>query len=326
MAPQRPTTNWIVLPEQAGTRLDKFLSAADRLGSRHKAADALARGKIFLNDREATPKDGGRRLEPADVVRVWVDRPGTARRPASLGSGRDLQIVYEDDSLLVLDKPPGVLAVPLRQRADARSVFGDVKRYLRDRGGRRPFIVHRIDRDTSGLVVFAKSAVVQERMKAQFMRRLPERVYLAVVHGHPAPASGTWRDRIVWDAKALRQRLAHPREAGGKDAICRYRVVEQLRATSLLEVTLVTGRRNQIRLQARMHGHMIVGERLYTDDRGMGTFRSIAFDRQALHAHRLVFVHPSDGRTMRFESPLPEDLSALLARLRQPSRQLHPDS
>jgi len=97
------------------------------------------------------------RLSPGDLVRVWMDRPGTAKRPASLGDDRDLPIVYEDDEIIVLNKPAGVLAVPLERQGDARSVFDDLKQYFRIRRKPRPFVVHRIDRDTSGLVLFART-------------------------------------------------------------------------------------------------------------------------------------------------------------------------
>src|SRR5262249_51215897 len=149
---------WVVEGRDAGMRLDKFLAAGDRLGSRARATDAIARGKIFVNDREARRVDGGTRLSPGDRVRIWMDRPGSSRRPATLGEDRDLPVVYEDDALVVLDKPAGVLAVPLERREDARSVFEDLARYLTHRKQRRPRVVHRIDRDTSGLVVFAKTA------------------------------------------------------------------------------------------------------------------------------------------------------------------------
>jgi 23S rRNA pseudouridine1911/1915/1917 synthase len=305
---------WKVDPADAGRRLDRFLASAERLGSRGRAFDALARGKVFLNDREASTGDAGAPVAEGDVVRVWMDRPGSAKRRATLGDERDLPIVYEDDALVVLNKPAGVLAVPLERREGARSVFEDLSAHLRARGRRRPFVVHRIDRDTSGLVVFAKNAAAQSHLKAPIKRREPERVYLAIVYGHVTPASGTWRDRLVWDRKALIQKETHPRDPMGKDAVCRYRVVESLNAACLLEVSLVTGRRNQIRLQARLHGHMLVGEQRYTY--GPDSLRAVAFPRQALHAHRLRFRHPSDGRELRFEAPLPGDLTELLNRLR----------
>src|SRR5262245_17580843 len=190
---------WTVDAAGAGTRLDKFLAAADRLGSRKRAAEALARGKIYLNDREATLAEAGTLLAAGDAVRLWMDRPGSSRRRTALGADRDLPIVYEDDALIVLNKPAGVLAVPLERRGDARSVYEDLKAYLARFRKPRPLVVHRIDRDTSGLVLFARTIRAQKFLKEQFRRHEALRVYLAVVYGCPSPPSGTWRDRLVWD-------------------------------------------------------------------------------------------------------------------------------
>lgn len=305
---------WIARPDEGGLRLDKYLAAAGRLGSRGRAADALARGKVFVNDREASPADAGARLTPGDEVRVWMDRPGSSKRHVVLGDARDLPIVYEDHRIVVLNKPPGVLAVPLERRRDARSVFDDLKAYLRARGRVHPLVVHRIDRDTSGLVLFAKDAEAQAHLKAQFKRHTPERIYLAVVYGHPSPPRGTWRDQLVWDTRSLIQKETHPRDPAGKEAICSYRVVERLKGAALLEVRLVTGRRNQIRIQARLRGHTLVGERRYVY--GPDSLRTIQFPRQALHARRLAFTHPGDQRPLAFEAPIPDDLADLIARLR----------
>src|ERR1043166_7564423 len=286
---------WTVNDDDAGARLDKFLAAGHRVGSRARAVESLDRGRVFGNEGEMTRAPGAPRLAVGDIVRVWSDRPGSAKRRAHLGDDRDLPIVYEDDALVVLNKPAGLRAVPLplRRRENARSVFDDLKEYLRRRGRRRPFVVHRIDRDTSGLVVFAKSAAAQDQLKEQFKRHVPERVYLAIVYGHPSPAAGMWRDRLVWDDKALIQKETHPRDPRGKDAISHYTVVEKLAGAALVEVKLVTGRRHQIRLQARLRGHTLVGEQRYTY--GPDALRSISFERQALHAHRLAFAHPVDG-------------------------------
>jgi 23S rRNA pseudouridine1911/1915/1917 synthase len=314
-------TRWTAGPDEAGIRLDKYLAAAERLGSRTRAAAAIARGKVFLNDREVGRDDAATRLARGDVVHVWMDRPGTSRasrRNIVLGGDRDLAVIYEDDAIVVLNKPAGVLAVPLAVRDEARSVFDDLKRYLKARRRPRPFVVHRIDRDTSGLVVFAKTAAARQRLRDQFKRHKPERVYHAVVYGHPSPASGVWRDRLIWDEGAMIQKETHPGDPRGKEAICRYRVLEELRGASLLEISLVTGRRNQIRLQARLRGHTLVGERRYVY--GPDHLRPIAFERQALHALRLTFSHPDDGRSMRFEVPLPEDMTELVRRLRQTGR------
>jgi 23S rRNA pseudouridine1911/1915/1917 synthase len=307
---------WTVTDGDAGERLDKFLAAADRAGSRAKAVAALDRRKVFLNDREATRADAGLRVAAGDVVRLWMDRPGSARRPATLGERRDLPVVYEDQHIVVLNKPAGVLAVPLprERRSDARSVFEDLKEHLA-RGRRRPFVVHRIDRDTSGLVLFAKTPADQGALKNQFKRHEPERIYQAVVYGHPLPRAGTWRDTLVWDTRALIQKETSPRDPRGKPAVCRYRVMETLAGASLIEVSLVTGRRNQIRIQARLRGHTLVGEQRYVY--GPDELRPISFPRQALHAARLSFRHPADGRALRFEAPWPADFSALVERLRR---------
>jgi 23S rRNA pseudouridine1911/1915/1917 synthase len=308
---------WTLGPEDVGVRLDKYLAASDRAGSRARAAAALERGKVFLNEREVSLADAATRLSAGDIVRLWADRPGSARRPHTLGDDRHLRIVYEDDALIVLDKPPGLLAVPLplRRRFDAPSVFEDLKVYFRRRGRRRPFVVHRIDRDTSGLVLFAKSEAAQVTLKEQFKRHQPERIYRAVVYGCPSPPDGTWHDHLVWDLKALIQKETHARDPRGKEAISHYRVIEPLDGASLIEVHLVTGKRNQIRIQARLRGHTLVGEQRYTY--GPDTLRTIAFPRQALHAFRLAFRHPDDDRDLRFEAPMPEDLAVLIDRLRQ---------
>jgi 23S rRNA pseudouridine1911/1915/1917 synthase len=299
---------------EAGARLDKFLAAAGRLGSRGRAVAALERGKIFLNGDAMALEDAARTLVGGDVVRVWMDRPGSARRAPRSETG-DLQILYEDNALLVLNKPAGLLSVPLERKMGASSVYDQLEDYFRPRGKRRPFVVHRIDRDTSGLVLFAKDAKTQEALKGQFRRREPERVYQAVVYGHPEPKTGTWRDHLVWDRKALIQKETHPRDPEAAEAISDYRVVESFRDASLIEVRLQTGKRNQIRIQARLRGHTLVGERRYVY--GPDTLRPIVFPRQALHAFHLAFEHPSDGRVLHFEAPLPSDFRELVERLRR---------
>ena len=229
---------------------------------------------------------------------------------------RRLDIVFEDGDLIVVNKPAGLLTVPLERRRSAPSVYDELVVYLRPRGKRRPFVVHRIDEDTSGLVVFAKSEPAQTGLRAQFRRREPRRVYLALVHGRPDPPSGTWRDQIAWDEKMLIQKAARGRD--GEEAISEYRVRESYRGASLLEVRLVTGRRNQIRIQAHLHGCPLVGEKRYKDDEGPAG--PIRLERQALHAWQLAFVHPSSGRLAEFEAPLPADFAALLERLRPRNR------
>jgi len=306
---------WTATDADAGVRLDKFLAAPDRLASRGRALAALERGKVFVNEVEAQAADAARRIVAGDVVRVWIDRPGTSKPKPRTGPVGDLVIVHEDDAIVVVSKPAGILSVPLERNPGVPSVYEQLRQRFRSHGKRRPFAVHRIDQDTSGLVVFAKDPTAQARLKAQFAQRQPERVYLAVVYGHPSPPAGTWRDALVWDEKALIQKETHPRDPRGIEAVAEYRTVERFRDASLIEVRLQTGRRNQIRLQARLRGHTLVGEQRYVY--GPDELRPIAFGRQALHAHRLEFAHPVDGRAMAFEAPLPADLAELLARLRR---------
>lgn len=307
---------WIVTAEEAGLRLDKFLAAAGRLGSRARAFAAIERGKVFVDEGAASAADASVLLRAGQRVRVWLDRPGSAKTSRDAKTVGELAILFEDDSLIVVNKPPGLLSVPLERKSDSPSVYDQIEMYWRPFGKRRPFVVHRIDQDTSGLVVFARTADAQTRLKAQFRRREPSRFYLAVLYGHPTPASGTWRDHLVWDEKALIQKATHPRDPRATEAISEYRVREAYRGASLVEVRLVTGRRNQIRLQARLRGHPLVGEKRYTY--GPDGDRAIQFERHALHAWRLEFRHPVDERPLAFEAPLPKDFAALVERLRRP--------
>ena len=250
-----------------------------------------------------------------------MDRPGSARRKPRSGLAGDLPIIYEDDVLIVVNKPAGLLAVPLERRAEADSVLDHVENHFRPRGKRRPLVVHRIDRDTSGLVVFAKEPAAQAALKVQFKNRQPERVYWAVVYGQPDPPSGTWQDHLVWDTKSLIQKETSPRDPLGREAISHYRTIERFASTALVEVRLETGKRNQIRIQARLRGHTLVGERRYVY--GPESLRTVQFERQALHALRLGFEHPRTRELLVFEAPLPPDIQDLLARLR--TRSLIPD-
>lgn len=306
---------WRVTSATAGVRLDKFLAAGDRLGSRSRVVAALDRGQVFLNEREITRAHAGSVLKAGDDVRLWRDRPGSASRRHAARQAGDVVVLHDDAALLVVNKPAGLLSVPLERKAEAGSAYDHLETYLRSRGKRRPLVVHRIDRDTSGLVVFAKTRRAQEALKNQFRRHEVERVYLAVAYGCPDRPEGIWSDHLVWDTKALIQKETSATDPRAKLAISHYRVLEKYESTCLLEVRLETGKRNQIRLQARLRGHTLVGERRYVY--GPESLRPVEFARQALHAHRLSFRHPADGRLLTFEAPLPADMNRLLVRLRR---------
>jgi len=309
---------WQVSEAESDQRLDKWLAAAERLGSRSKALTAIERGKVFVNDVEQTSADAARRVLAGDKIRLWMDRPGSSERRYSERHESGLHLLYEDAQLLVINKPAGLLTVPLRSRPDEPSLLDQVKRHLRSHRNLKPLVVHRLDRDTSGIVVFAKTPEAQQELKKQFEQRRAERIYLAVVHGHPKPEAGVWRDRLAWDREELKQQRANRRGDQAKEAVCRYRVLEQFPNApvdaALIEVALVTGKRNQIRIQAGLRGHPLAGEKMYVYE--PFPERRIEFPRQALHACRLSFKHPLDQRGLSFEAPAPDDLQSLLEALR----------
>jgi len=305
--------NWRVNESESGLRLDKWLAAAERLGSRSKALAAIERGKVFVNGAEQT--DAARRLQAGETVRLWMDRPGSAERRYSERRESGLHLLYEDSSLLVINKPAGLLTVPLPSQPDEPSLLDQIKYHLRSHKKLEPLLVHRIDRDTSGIVIFAKTPEAQRRLKEQFEQRKAGRVYLAVVYGHPKPESGTWRDFLVWNQDALKQQRSEGRDRNAKEAVCRYRTLEKFSGAALIEVSLVTGKRNQIRVQAGLRGHTLVGEKKYVYD--PAPQHKIEFGRQALHAHRLNFLHPAHNRPMSFEVAPPDDFQTLLARFRR---------
>ncbi len=304
---------WQINAHHTGMRLDHWLASMRRLGSGVRALDSLARGRIFVNNVEQTPADAARILQEGDLVRVWMDRQDVHLMEFIPLEFDRLEIVYEDDDLIVLDKPAGFLSTPHPTILEEASLFDLVEEYL-NAEELQPFIVHRIDRHTSGLVLFAKSPAAQEGLRRQFERREPERVYRAVTHGVPSPEAGTWQDVIAWNKKLHRFAPAPEDDLFKREAICHYRVLESFADAALIEVRLVTGRRNQIRLQAQMHGHPLVGEETFIaeDD------KKIPFERQALHAYQLSFFQPRTGERLQLEAPLPEDFIALLGRLRAP--------
>lgn len=223
-------------------------------------------------------------------------------------SRRPFRLIHEDPHFLVVDKDAGILTVPIPGK-QSRNLQELLDRYLTSQK-KTALPVHRIDRYTSGLVVFAKTRRARQQLVAQFRARSPERVYLAIVRGAVAEEAGELRHRLELTRGGFRQRLARE---GGTEAITRYRVLERFPGATALEVRLVTGLKNQIRVQFRAAGHPLVGDRHYAAEEA----REALLKRQALHAWRLGFVHPATGRPVRFEAPLAVDLEQVLTRLRR---------
>ena len=204
-----------------------------------------------------------------------------------------LRRIFEDDEIVVIDKPAGLLTIATESERE-RTAYRMLTPYVAGQRGRRLFIVHRLDRDTSGLLVFAKSPAAKRMLQAQFEARTVGRDYIAVVEGRPKEASGVLRSRLRVD-RTLRVRPTQRHE--GKEAITRYRVLEQRRESALVELSLTTGRRGQIRAQLAALGHPIVGDTAYGSRRD-------PLRRVCLHATRLSFTSPSNRR-VTFESPPP---------------------
>jgi 23S rRNA pseudouridine1911/1915/1917 synthase len=310
---------WVIAADAAGMRLDLWLVRQAGAGSRGRAAAWLERGKVFLDGQAVGPREAAHRLRPGARIGVWMDRPGSGRAAdrAAQDARHLLRVVADDPAFLVADKPAGMLVEPLPGRpAEEITLLDLVRHHVRHEPRGRLYVVHRIDRDTSGLVLFARTADARDALKDQFERRTPLRVYQAVVEGTVTPARGTWTDQLAWDASRLRQRQAHARDARAKEALAEYAVLEQFEAAALLTVSLVTGKRNQIRVQAGLRGHPLVGERQYRFHSPVPPPGLPRIGRQALHAWRLGFRHPSTGRQVMLTADPPADFRRLLGALR----------
>jgi len=261
----------------------------DRLRALHPEASGrgikqwLERGRVRVNG--VVVRRGDAPVGPSD--RVELGQPAIA-------FPEELRLVHEDEHLLVVDKPAGLLTIATETER-ARTAYRLLRDWTEARGQGRIFVVHRLDRETSGLLVFARSFAAKEALQEQFRARTPERVYIARVEGTVSAQEGTLTSRLVED-RSLRVRPGRDAR-GGKEAITLYRVLERYPGATLLELSLATGRRGQIRAQLAALSHPIVGDIAYG---GRGDRRR----RVCLHATRLSFVHPN-GRRVVFESPTP---------------------
>lgn len=245
-------------------------------------------GRVTVNGQAA--RDSRALVSESDRVTLGSARQGE-RRAAALGGG--LRLVHEDAALLVIDKPAGLLTIAT-EREKGRTAYRLVWDYLAGRRPpARPFIVHRLDRDTSGLIAIATTPEAKQQLQAQFAARTAKREYVAVVEGAVRENAGTLTSLLVED-RDLRVRA----RADGVEAITHYRVLTRRRDTTTLALTLGTGRRHQIRVQLADAGHPIAGDRAHGGHRD-------PFGRLALHACRLGLVHPVTGETVTFESAPP---------------------
>ncbi|HWD70552.1 MAG TPA: RluA family pseudouridine synthase [Solirubrobacteraceae bacterium] len=295
-----PEIEWqgTVGADAAGLRLDQFL--ADHLGSRARAARLISAGLVEVDGR-TVPK----RFQVAGGEQVVARGPdAVAPSVASGPQTADYAVAYEDDALIVIDKAAGVVVHPARGHES-----GTLAQALADRaaGGEDPYragIVHRLDRDTSGLLVVAKSDAVHRRLKALLEARELRREYLTLVDGIPPAHAGTIDAPIGRDR---RDRVLHSIDTDTpRDARTHFELLEPLAHEALLRVTLETGRTHQIRVHMGAIGHPVLGDQAY------GGAVRFGLRRQFLHAARLAFPHPQTGAEIDVSSPLPADLEAAL--------------
>ncbi len=307
----------VVDVDAKGQRLDRWLAARLPALSRSRIQALIADGHVRLDGDTPVPS---RRLRPGQAVSVRVP-PAVPAVPRA--EDIPVRILHEDDRLLVVDKPAGLVVHPGAGAATG-TLVNALLHLLPDLSGvggvLRPGIVHRLDKGTSGLMVVAKDDAAHRALARQFASRTVDKEYLAIVLGVPRAAAAVI-DRPIGRDPVRRQRMSVAARRG-RAAVTRYAMVEALDGAALLRVRIETGRTHQIRVHLASLGHPVAGDETYGGRRTPPSKRAgsrralLALTRPALHAARLGFVHPSSGQRLTFESPLPEDLQETLTTLR----------
>jgi 23S rRNA pseudouridine1911/1915/1917 synthase len=292
------------VPESAaGERLDRYLASLPDVGSRGVAERLLAAGEVRVDGRELAKSyrlTGGEQVEFEPP-----ERGGDALEPETM----DLRIAYEDEHLVVVDKPAGLVVHPAPGHATGTLVHGLLTRDIAGGDADRPGIVHRLDRDTSGLMVVARTEESYKRLQNLVRRRALERHYAALVVGKPRSRRGTIEAPIGRDR---RDPMRHSLDTDTpRDAVTHFELVELLPRHSLLDVRLETGRTHQIRVHLAAIDLPVAGDHVY------GRARELGLEHQFLHAGRLAFPHPFTDERVETESPLPPDLARALSAARE---------
>jgi 23S rRNA pseudouridine1911/1915/1917 synthase len=303
--------------ERAGTRLDKFIADAIPELSRMRVKGLIQGGEV--RDGDKVISDASWKIRPGQNFEITVP-PAMEAEPE--GQDIPLNVVFEDDQVIVIDKPAGLVVHPgagneegtlvnalIHHCGDSLSGIGGVK---------RPGIVHRIDKDTSGLMVAAKTDAAHASLAEQFADHSLERAYLAIVRGRPYPAAGTV-DEAIGRSPRNRKKMAVVGR-GGKSAVTHFATQQRLGdAASLVECRLETGRTHQIRVHMTFIGHPLIGDPVYGRSQKSKSLPPAVreaihqFTRQALHAYVIGFRHPVSEELIRFESPVPTDMAALIS-------------
>lgn len=267
------------------TPLLEFLLAVVKGQSRNNIKGILARGQVLVDDEIIRQFDHPLRV--GQLVTICPPKPQGAKLP--------FPVLYEDDELLVIDKPAGLLSMA-NENEKMNTSYHIVTDYVRQNGGERIFIVHRLDRDTSGVLLFAKNEEIKRLFQDNWEEVVKKRGYVALVQGKPEQPEGIIRSKL----RETRTHLVYTAQEGqfGLEAITGYRVMQSGRGFSLLEIDLQTGRKNQIRVHMADSGHPIVGDKQYGA-------KANPIGRLGLHANVLEIAHPKTGKPMRFNAPVP---------------------
>jgi 23S rRNA pseudouridine1911/1915/1917 synthase len=298
-----------------GQRLDKALAEASGL-SRERVKALMSEGRVSLAGKVSAQAS----LKPSAGTAFEISVPAAVPAEAR-AQDIPLSVVYEDEYLIVIDKPAGLVVHPAAGNLDGtlvNALLHHCRGQLSGIGGvARPGIVHRIDKDTSGLLVVAKTDKAHEGLAAQFADHSIERAYLAVVAGCLIPPAGTVRGNIG-RSSTNRKKMALVEDERGKHAVTHYKTLETFGGASLVECRLETGRTHQVRVHLAASGHALLGDPVYgrTHQKYRELLNQLHFARQALHAAVLGFNHPVTGAKVRFESTLPADMAGLLVELR----------
>jgi 23S rRNA pseudouridine1911/1915/1917 synthase len=297
---------WIIEADQAGQRLDRFLVSRLENVSRTRVQQLITDGLVMVNGRSVKAGYVLRAQDTLQVIRTIPVVQPTAVKPQAL----PLDIIYEDDYLLIVNKAAGMVVHPAPGHYEDTLVNALLARYPELRGSEenlRPGIVHRLDRDTSGLLIVAKDVRTQAALVEQMKRHEIVKRYIALVEGEVSLEKGGIEAPIGRDPRH-RQQMAIT-AIDSRDARTFFRVLKRYTHHTLLLLQLETGRTHQIRVHLQAIGHPVVGDPVY----GSGHSRpGIILPRQFLHAYQLAFVHPVTGEQLEFEAPLPADLQAIL--------------
>jgi 23S rRNA pseudouridine1911/1915/1917 synthase len=308
-----------ITPEQAGRRLDQFLAIQLPETSRARVQQLIEQQKVLVND---TPAKASLRLRGGE--RITVLGPPQLPPLRAIAEEIPLDIVYEDDDLAVINKPAGMMVHAGAGATEDQRNRGTLVNALLHRFGKlsgvsgelRPGIVHRLDKNTSGLIVVAKNDESHRQLAAQFAGRQVNKTYTALVHGWVKQDQATVRSSISRDP--VRRTRMTTRRPGGRDAVTHYTVRRRIQWAAgkftLLEVHIDTGRTHQIRVHLASLGHPVVGDALYGAPRELAKEKGgkLSLDRNFLHAGALQFLHPRSGATLSFSRPLPAELEKFL--------------